>query len=84
MCIGCWAALIVAASGAVFAADMPVKTPPPVALPAVWDWSGFYAGVGGSFNWSHFDQSLQGVSGIINVSAGPVLIAQGHEGGPFF
>jgi hypothetical protein len=40
--------------------------PPPPPLPAVWDWSGFYIGVGGSFNWTQFDQSLQGVSGIIN------------------
>jgi opacity protein-like surface antigen len=66
-----------------FAADMAVKAPPPPPT-AVWDWSGFYIGGGGSFNWSHFDQSLQGVSGTINVSAGPVLVAQGQEGGPFF
>jgi outer membrane immunogenic protein len=65
-----------------FAADMFVKAPPPP--PAVWDWSGFYIGGGGSFNWAHFDQSLQGVSGTINVSTGPVLVAQGQEGGPFF
>jgi outer membrane immunogenic protein len=65
------------------AADMPVKAPPP-APPAVWDWSGFYIGVGGSFNSTHFDQSLQGVSGTINVFDGPVIVAQGQEGGPFF
>jgi opacity protein-like surface antigen len=66
-----------------FAADMAVKAPPPPPT-AVWDWSGFYIGGGGSFNGSHFDQSLQGVSGTINVSTGPVLVAQGQEGGPFF
>jgi opacity protein-like surface antigen len=77
----CSSALIVATSGAVFAADMPVKAPPP---PAVWDTTGFYVGGGGSFNWTHFDQSLQGVSGIVNVSNGPLLVAQGQEGGPFF
>ena len=65
------------------AADMPVKAPPP-APSAVWDWSGFYIGVGGSFNSTHFDQSLQGVSGTINVFDGPVIVAQGQEGGPFF
>ena len=80
--IVCGTALILTTSGAVFAADMPVKAPPPP--PAVWDWSGFYIGVGGSFNRSHFDQSLQGVSGTINVFDGPVLVAQGQEGGPFF
>jgi opacity protein-like surface antigen len=84
MSIVCGTSLILATSGTVFAADMAVKAPPPLTLPAVWDWSGFYVGGGGSFNWSQFDQSLQGVSGIINVSAGPVLVAQGQEGGPFF
>src|SRR5436853_7823478 len=80
----CGAGLIVATSGLVFAADMAVKAPPPAAPPAVWDWSGFYIGGGGSFNWSRFDQSLQGVSGTVNVFRGPVLVAQGQEGGPFF
>lgn len=77
-------ALIMASSGFAFAADMAVNAPPPAPPPAVWDWSGFYIGVGGNFNWSHFDQSLQGVSGTINVFNGPVLVAQGQEGGPFF
>jgi opacity protein-like surface antigen len=80
----CGSALIVATSGAVFAADMAVKAPPLAPPPTVWDWSGFYVGVGGSFNWTHFNQSLQGVSGVINVTNGPVLVAQGQEGGPFF
>jgi opacity protein-like surface antigen len=60
---------------------MTLKPPP---SPVVWDVTGFYVGVGGSFNWTHFDQSLQGVSGTINVDEGPTLIAQGQEGGPFF
>ena len=51
---------------------------------AVWDWSGFYVGAGGSYNWTHFDQSFLGVSGVISVFNGPVLTAQGQEGGPFF
>ncbi len=74
-------ALIVATSGAVLAADIAVKAPPP---PAVWDTTGFYVGGGGSSNWTHFDQSLQGVSGTVNVFNGPLLVAQGQEGGPFF
>jgi opacity protein-like surface antigen len=68
------------ASASVFAADVAVKAPPP----AVWNWSGFYAGAGGSLNWSHFDQSLQGISGVTNVTLGPLLVAQGQAGGPFF
>jgi opacity protein-like surface antigen len=79
----CGSALIVA-SGGVMAADMAIKAPPPAPQPAVGNWSGFYIGAGGSFNWSHFDQSLQGISGTITVSNGPVPVAQGQEGGPFF
>lgn len=67
--IVCGSGLIVATSGVVFAADMAVKAPPPPP-PAVWDWSGFYIGVGGSYNWTHFDQSLQGISGLISVFDG--------------
>jgi hypothetical protein len=81
--IVCASGLIVTTSGAVFAADMPVKAPPP-APPAEWDWSGFYIGVGGSYNWTHFDQSLQGVSGLISVFDSGVLTALGQEGGPYF
>jgi outer membrane immunogenic protein len=42
----------------VWAAEMPVKAPPaPVAPPVIYDWSGFYGGVGagwsrGSFDWT--------------------------------
>jgi hypothetical protein len=65
-------------------ADMAVNAPPPTPPPGVLDWSGFYIGVGGSYNWTHFKQSLQGVSGLISVFDDGVLIAQGQEGGPFF
>jgi hypothetical protein len=82
--IVCGSALIVATSGAVFAADMAVKAPPKAPPPAVWNWSGFYIGVGGSYNWTHFDQSLQGISGVISVFNAGVLTALGGEGGPFF
>lgn len=77
----CGSALMFATSGAAVAADMAFKAPP---SPEVWNPSGFYVGVGGGFNWSHFDQSLQGVSGTINVVNAGTLTAQGQEGGPFF
>ena len=70
------------ASTAAFPADMAVKTPPAPAM--AWNWSGFYVGAGGSLNWTHFDQALQGVSGVTNVLLGPVLVAQGQAGGPYF
>ena len=74
------AAIVMLASTSVFAADMPVKTPPPT----VWNWSGFYIGAGGSFNWVDFGQALQGVSGVQNITFGATLVAQAQEGGPFF
>jgi len=44
----------------------------------------FYVGAGGSFNWTDFDQALQGVSGVTNVLLGPDLVAEGQASGPFF
>ncbi len=73
------AAIATLASTSVFAADMPVNAPPET----VWNWSGFYIGAGGSFNWSRFDQALQGVSGIQTITVGPDLAALAQEGGPF-
>jgi len=70
-------------STAVFAADMVVPAPP-APPPSVWNFGGFYVGAGGSYNWSRFDQSLQGISGLISVFDAGVLTAQGQEGGPFF
>jgi opacity protein-like surface antigen len=74
------AAIATLASTSVFAADMPVNAPPAT----VWSWSGFYIGAGGSFNWTRFDQALQGISGIQNITIGPNLVAQAQEGGPYF
>jgi len=74
------AAIATLASASGFAADMPLKAPPAT----VSSWSGFYFGAGGSYNWSRFDQALQGTSGIQNITIGPDLVAQAQEGGPFF
>src|SRR5262245_16135373 len=79
----CGSGLLVATGGVAFAADMAIKAPPPLP-PAIWNWSGFYIGAGGSYNRTHLDQSLQGLSGVINVFDGSALLAQGQEGGPFF
>jgi opacity protein-like surface antigen len=76
----CVSVLAVASSGACLANGTAVKSLPP----EVGNWSGLYIGVGGSYNWAHFDQSLQGVSGTINVLNGATPVAQGQEGGPFF
>jgi len=65
------AAIATLASTSVFAADMPVNAPPAT----VWSWSGFYIGAGGSFNWTRFDQALQGVSGIQTITIGQDEVA---------
>ncbi|MFL6946621.1 MAG: outer membrane protein [Xanthobacteraceae bacterium] len=74
------AAIATLASTSVFAADMPVNAPPAT----VWSWSGFYIGAGGSFNWTRFDQALQGVSGIQTITIGQDEVALAQEGGSFF
>src|SRR5215212_8745903 len=74
------AAITTLASTSVLAADMPVNAPPATG----WSWSGFYLGAGGSFNWSRFDQALQGISGTQTITLGPDVVALGQEGGPFF
>src|SRR3954464_4812654 len=74
------AAIVTLASTSVFAADMPVEAPPA----PVRNWSGFYIGAGGSFNWVDFGQALQAVSSVQNITFGPTPVAQAQEGGPFF
>jgi outer membrane immunogenic protein len=48
-----------ALAGNAFAADMPVKAPPPVAA-AVFSWTGFYVGAHGGFAWLRHEQSITG------------------------
>jgi outer membrane immunogenic protein len=52
------AAITALMAGSAFAADMPVKAPPPV---LAYDWSGIYIGgvIGGS--WGHIDSSDPGL-----------------------
>ena len=54
------------------------RSPPPT----IWSWSGLDVGAGGSLNWTHFDQSLQGVSGVTNVLVGDLVAEAGRR--PFF
>ena len=61
------AAISAILAGSAFAADMPLKAPPPV---LAYDWSGFYIGgvIGGG--WSHIDSSDPGlglIGTLINV-----------------
>jgi outer membrane immunogenic protein len=46
-------ALVAVSSVGAFAADMPLKAPPPAV--AVYSWTGFYVGVSAGGNWGHSD-----------------------------
>ena len=43
--------------------------------------TGFFAGLGGSYNWARVDQDLKGI-GISEVFIGSTLVASGNAGGP--
>jgi len=43
--------------------------------------TGFFAGLGGSYNWAKVDQDLKGI-GISEVLLGSTLVASGNAGGP--
>jgi outer membrane immunogenic protein len=51
------AALMLAAAGQAFAADLPLPSPPPPPPPPIYNWTGFYIGINGGYgtgnsNWS--------------------------------
>jgi outer membrane immunogenic protein len=47
-------ALVMAGAGSAMAADLPVKAPPPAAMPVyLSDWAGFYIGINGGGGWGH-------------------------------
>jgi hypothetical protein len=72
----CAMAALLAFAGRASAEGLPV--PQQTSVPK----SGFFAGVGGSYNWTRFDQSLKGVSGVTDIMLGPDLFAEGQAGGP--
>ena len=75
------AALVVAGAGSAFAADLPVKAPPP---PAPTSWSGFYIGGFGGWGWNNrndwqcnFVPAILGGEGVCAES--PLGIATNHS-----
>jgi outer membrane immunogenic protein len=75
------AAISAVLAGSAFAADMPLKAPPPV---LAYDWSGFYIGgvIGGG--WSHVDSSDPGlglIGTLINVPVIQTTTGSGFIGG---
>jgi outer membrane immunogenic protein len=47
-------ASVMACAGSAMAADLPVKAPPPAAMPVyLSDWAGFYIGINGGGGWGH-------------------------------
>jgi outer membrane immunogenic protein len=55
-----------ALAGNAFAADLPVKAPPPAA-PVIFSWTGFYIGAHGGVAWLRHEQTMAGV-GAANVT----------------
>jgi len=60
------AALLFASGGIApaLAADMAVKAPPPLPLPVMYNWSGFYIGANGGWGNSHNCWNFEGIGGI--------------------
>jgi outer membrane immunogenic protein len=81
--LGSIAALAMISSA--FAADLPVKAPPPVAPPP-WTWNGFYIGINGGYSWGRSNRDLNffnpvtGVN-IATVSGGGRKLTGGVFGG---
>jgi outer membrane immunogenic protein len=63
-------AFALAATAGAFAADMPVKAPPPVVAP-VWSWTGFYVGANVGYSWGRWDSAHTPF--ITNLTNGPVV-----------
>jgi outer membrane immunogenic protein len=57
-----------ALAGNAFAADLPVKAPPPVAA-AVFSWTGFYVGAHGGVAWLRHKQDMSGAVGILTCNS---------------
>jgi hypothetical protein len=70
---------LLTSSAASFAADMPLKAPPPPPMPM----SGFFIGLGGSYNSVKFEQDMFGL-GLTDVFSGSTLTASGIALGPSF
>jgi outer membrane immunogenic protein len=69
--------LVVISAAPAFAADLPVRPPPPAPVMApVWNWTGFYVGVNGGYSWGRSTRDLN----FFNPLNG-VLIASGTGGG---
>jgi len=71
------AAIAAVMVGSAFAADMPLKAPPPV---LAYDWSGFYLGgvIGGA--WTHTDSSDPGLGIIGTLLGAPVIQTTENSG----
>jgi outer membrane immunogenic protein len=74
------AAALIAGAGAAHAADLPPRSPAPyqapVAVPAAYNWTGFYVGANGGFGFGDYNVSAEGVTGSAFNLSGPVAGGQ--------
>jgi outer membrane immunogenic protein len=59
-----------------FAADMPLKAPPPAPAP-VYNWTGFYVGGNVGYSWGKADTDFSADPIIIDVPARPLVTLPG-------
>src|SRR5262245_45377306 len=63
------AVVVTAAVSSAYAADMPVKAPPPVV--EVWTWDKFYIGLNGGYSWGRSDTTGTFYHAVTGVQLGP-------------
>src|SRR5215213_10419707 len=80
--IGIAAFAAISATSAAFAADMPVKAPPP--LVEVWTWDKFYVGLNGGYSWGRSDTSGTFYNNVTGVQISPTQSSTLHLDGWLF
>src|SRR5262245_56469179 len=69
------ASLATSAMGTAIAADMPVKTAPPIFMP-FYNWTGFYVGINGGGGWSRESWTDSGIGAVTHRSNGGMFGGQ--------
>ena len=61
--------LLIAGAIPAMAADLPVKAPPPLAVP-IYNWTGFYVGLNGGYSWGRSGRTLE----FFNAATGALIV----------
>lgn len=80
------AALLAGVASSAFAADLPTRKappPPPYAPPPIFSWTGFYAGVNGSYNWAQVQHNYLNAFGNPSGGMGGLTAGYNYQIGQF-